>query len=235
MNTLAIIPARSGSKGVPGKNFREINGKSLIERCIETVRSSDLIQKVIITTDSPYKIDTFWHMDEEIYIHFRPEALCSDTAFLEDVNTEALQAAEKHFSDRFDITVEVLCSNPCMLPEDIDSVTEALITDKQAQSAVGITDAQQFHPMRMKILQGGYVASFPGYLESGRMNRQDYEPRCYHRTAGILAMRWEGVMKGIRGAALSRGVILPAERCVDIDTPLDWDLAETILKRRENK
>ena len=106
MSVLATIPARAGSKGVKGKNMREINGLSLVDRVVKSalgVSKCDGGTKAVISTDiEEIHLGRYKHLPPDtgrfIISHPRPPELCTDTALAWDVWQDAVKAAEKHFN-----------------------------------------------------------------------------------------------------------------------------------------
>jgi len=226
MNILAITPARAGSKGLPGKNTKVMCGKPLIKWCVEEVAKSILVNTHVITTDYVGRIQAIVGWENVIG---RPDELSTDSAKLIDVLIDVVTREEY---TKYDVIVEVLCTNPLFTYKDLDSIITKLI-DHKADSVVGVCNAQETHPQRLKwIGDDGILREFEGQEERPNLNRQDYRPLAYKRTAGIIAMTRESLISHGRGGGKRLAYIMPEERCVDIDTEMDFILAEALMKRR---
>jgi CMP-N-acetylneuraminic acid synthetase len=222
-NILVIIPVRKGSKGLPGKNMRVMCGKPLLEWTLIELKKSKVITDICVSTDDERA--SYLATQYNCCVLRREKHLCSDIASLTDV----LRDASKYFYEH-NVVVEVLCTNPLHTYKDIEAIIKKLI-DTKASSVVGVTLDQEHHPERMKWLNGDKLVDF--IPEKPNQNRQDYLPKCYGRTSGILAMTRDSLMKDGRGAGKKRlAYVLPSDRCVDIDTEYDFIVANELLKRR---
>ena len=109
---LAIIPARAGSKGLPGKNLKEIEGISLVGHAVLRALEVAWINKVLISTDSREIADEAIRYGAE-YIALRPPELASSTALAIDVWQYEWQKAEKTFSQQYDLCAWLEPTAPC--------------------------------------------------------------------------------------------------------------------------
>ena len=142
---IAIIPARSGSKGLPGKNIKPLCGKPLIVWSIEAGLGSKYIDEVMVTTDN-----------EEIAIiarefgasvpFIRPAELASDTATSMDVIKHVLNLYENKLHKKFDYTVLLEPTSPLRVKEDIDNAIDKLLENPQAEAIVGICKTESQNP-----------------------------------------------------------------------------------------
>lgn len=227
---LGITLARSGSKGVPGKNVRNLAGKPLIAYTIEEAKKSRWISEYIISTDSR-DIQLVALGLEADAPFLRPAHLASDEATSAAALIHAVEWAEQNFGKRFDYVVELMATNPLKNAQDIDTCLEKLV-DSAADSVVAVNEVFDGHPARLKKIVGGKLFDFcvPEPLEA---RRQDLLPKAFIRSGSIYALRRDELMINGRryGSGNSLAYVLPPERVINIDSELDWLVAETIIKR----
>ena len=141
---LAIVPARAGSKGLPGKNIRLFCGKPLLQWSVEHGLSSRYVDLVIVTTDSTEFADIA-RKSGALVPFLRPDHLSSDTASSADVILHAVDFLEER-GDIFDVLVLLEPTSPLRSPEDIDKALEMLATEPDAESVVSISRVEAHHP-----------------------------------------------------------------------------------------
>ena len=235
MNILGIIGARSGSKGVKDKNIRQLLGKPLLGRIIETSKKSKYINRVIVSTDSKHYVDIAREFGAEVPF-LRPEGLSLDWSPEYDYVLHAVRWLKSNEKYEPDIVVRLMATVPLQTTEDIDLCIEELMKDSSAHSAVVISEARQ-HPLKaLKLVDdkkgGHYLVSY--FSESGRevtpIARQNYE-KAYFRS-NIIACRLHTIYNtdSLTGDRV-RYHIIPQERALDIDSAADLIVAEEIIKR----
>ena len=235
MNIIGIIGARSGSKGVKDKNIRQLLGKPLLGRIIETSKKSKYISRVIVSTDSKHYVDIAREFGAEVPF-LRPEELSSDWSPDYDYVLHAVKWLKSNENYEPDIVVRLMATVPLQTTEDIDLCIEELIKDKTAHSAVVISEARQ-HPLKaLKLMDdkkgGHYLVSY--FSESGRevtpIARQNYE-KAYFRS-NIIACRLNTIYNtdSLTGDRV-RYHIIPQERALDIDSEMDFIVVEDLIKR----
>lgn len=142
---IAIIPARGGSKGLPGKNIKELCGKPLIAWSIEAGRDSQYIDEVMVTTDS----EEIAHIARKFGASvpfIRPAELASDTATSFDVIKHTLDFYENELHKKFDYVVLLEPTSPLRETGDIDASIEQLLSNSQASAVVGICKTESQNP-----------------------------------------------------------------------------------------
>ena len=235
MNILGIIGARSGSRGVKDKNIRQLLGKPLIGRIIETSKESKYISRVIVSTDSKYYADIAREFGAEVPF-LRPEEFSFDLSSDYDYVLHAVKWLKSNENYEPDIVVRLMATVPLQTTEDIDLCIEELMKDSSAHSAVVISEACQ-HPFKaLKLVDdkkgGHYLVSY--FSESGRevtpVARQNYE-KAYFRS-NIIACRLNTIYStdSLTGDRV-RYHIIPQERALDIDSEMDFIVTEELIKR----
>lgn len=225
LRILALIPARGGSKGIPHKNIAPLLGRPLIAYSIAAARQAAAIDRVLVSTDDPQIAAVAAELGAEVPF-LRPAELATDTARGLDVARHALQWLAAQEGYRPDILVELQPVAPLRLAADIDAAVELLISTG-ADSVVGLVETQ--HPYYLRTLDRGAMRPFlPDTPEAFR--RQDLPP-VYRCNGAIIAVRAAVLLEqGSFYGRDVRGHVMPPERSIDIDTPLDLRIAAALLQ-----
>lgn len=228
---LAITLARGGSKSVPKKNIREIKGIPLIAYTISEAKKSKFISRYIVSTDDEEirQVAIKYGADAPF---LRPAEFSSDTASSVSALQHAVNWTENHDQIKYDFVIELMCTNPMKIASDIDACISKLITSK-ADSVIAVHKLDDHHPARIKKIVNDKIVDFC-LPEIHEMRRQDLKPDAYIRSGSIYALKRDHLMvEGQRfGSFNSRPYILPSERAVNVDTEIDFLIAEQLLKNR---
>ncbi len=236
LKILGIIGIRSGSKGVPDKNIRPLNGKPLVGWILETAQKSKHINRLIVSTDSEQYAEVARSFGAETP-YLRPSKLAQDTSPEFEYVKHLISWLEKNDGYVPDIVVRMMATVPLQEPEDLDVVIEMLLADENVDSAVVISEARQ-HPVKaLKIIPdekgGSKLVTY--FSESGRdvtpLARQKYE-KAYFR-ANVIACRARviGETDSLTGDRVKYHII-PQWRAIDIDSPADFFTIEQLMRRR---
>lgn len=222
---LAVVPARGGSKGLPGKNLRPLGERPLIAWSIEAGLQSRYVDRLIVSTDSSEIAQAARAAGAEVPF-MRPAELASDSAKSIDAILHAIDWHERA-ELLFDLVLVLQPTSPLRTSEDIDRAIELLFA-RQALAAVSVCETEH-HPWWSNTLPAdGNMASFlrPEALNT---NRQELPP-CY-RLNGAIYLADTHFLKSSRSfyGPETFACVMPAERSVDIDNLLDFHLAEAIL------
>ncbi|MFH0954143.1 MAG: acylneuraminate cytidylyltransferase family protein [Verrucomicrobiota bacterium] len=230
-NIVAFIFARGGSKGVPRKNIRPLAGKPLIAYAIETGLASKLIRRVVVSTDDAEIAEVARRHGAEVPF-MRPGELATDDAPERLAWQHAVRTLESFpGAAKLDVFVSVPTTSPLRRVEDVDACVRAVL-DTDADMAITVTTAHRNPYFNMVTLDpNGYARLvMPPHEEVAR--RQDAQP-VYDLTTVAYAARPEFVMSSRPWYEVRvRAVIVPPERAVDIDTELDFEIAEYLLSQR---
>lgn len=142
---IAIIPARSGSKGLPGKNTKQLCGKPLIAWSIEAALESKYVDEVMVSTDCEHIADIARQFGSTVPF-IRPAELASDTASSIDVIKHAINFYQNKLSTSFDYIVFLEPTSPLRTSDDIDDAIIQLVENSLATSAVGICKTESQNP-----------------------------------------------------------------------------------------
>jgi CMP-N-acetylneuraminic acid synthetase len=229
MNIVALICARGGSKGVPGKNIRSLGGRPLITWAIAQARAVQRVDRVIVSTDSPEIAAVARAAGAEVPF-MRPAELAGDTSAEWLVWRHALTqlAASGPMPDAL---LVVPATAPLRTPEDLDRCLDAYMLGA-VDTVITVTDAHRNPYFNMvRTTDDGYAALV--IPPDGEIVRRQEAPRIRDMTTvGYVArptfvLQHEGIFAG-----RVRPVHVPLERALDIDTPLDFQIAEWVVASR---
>ncbi|MGF1881049.1 cytidylyltransferase domain-containing protein [Vibrio splendidus] len=226
MKNFAFIFARGGSKGLPGKNIKQLAGKPLLQYSIDTALNSPSIDNVFVSTDddSIAKVAT----DSGAILIERPDELASDTSPEWLSWRHAIEWVRENYG-YFDEFVSLPATSPLRSVEDV----EGAIRQRKAVSAdicISVTPASRSPFFNMvKNIQGGFV-ELVNKPESGVTRRQD-APEVFDVTTVVYATTPEFVLTnyGLFSGKVT-SIEVPKERAVDIDDIYDFRFAEAILQ-----
>jgi CMP-N,N'-diacetyllegionaminic acid synthase len=232
MQVLAIIGARSGSKGLPGKNVRPLLGRPLLSWAISTAKSCRGVHRVLLSTDSEEYAAVGREYGAETPF-LRPDEHATDTAIELGYIRHALQWLAANQGYRPDLVVRICPTAPLVRAEDIDRCIELVAGDPQADSAIIMTPARE-HPRKVvKIAPDGtHVVSYVTErgLDVAPSNRQSYA-EAYNRQSLPIVSRWTTVVdQGSQTGSVVRFHVIPQETALDIDTDFDFRIVETLLR-----
>jgi CMP-N-acetylneuraminic acid synthetase len=224
-NILGIIPARAGSKRIPGKNKKILAGKELVRYAIETAIDSTLITDLVVNSDDKEILKIASEYNKVISLE-RPQSISGDlTPAITYVN-HSLDELKK----QFDYVVIIQVSSPLTITEDIDNTLKLLI-QSGADSAVSIMKLDHaIHPIKLKTLDGNKLNPFLEE-ENGRMATHEL-PELYVRNCAIYASAIATINSGKVIGDDCRGYLMPRERSLDINDPIDWEFAEFLMNKK---
>ena len=235
MSILCVIAARGGSQGVPDKNIRPLLGKPVIARAIETALNAPEIDRVIVSTDSPAIADIARAAGAAVPF-MRPAELAQAASGKFQVWQHALAACEREYGSRYELFVDVDCTNPLIESSDISasiSKFRALRREGVAIDAV-FTVAPARHNPYFNLVE----PSADGSLKMSKSSRSQVlarqnAPLVYEHVAGVYVLDPQYLRTAnhlLDGHA--EGYQVPPEKAVDIDTEVDFLLIELLLKQR---
>lgn len=225
---LAIVPARGGSKGVPRKNIKPLANKPLIGWTIETAKQVPCIERTLVSTDDPEIAAVAKQYGAEVPF-LRPTSLAEDDTEDGPVYLHALHWLEEHENYVPDIIVWLRPTAPFRSPGDIIGAVDLLIhTHADWIRSVCPVEHHPYWMYRMEEQQR--LSSFVDGIDIRKYIRRQLLPPAY-RLNGAVDVTWERILrKKIFYQGDLRGYVMPVERSVDIDTPLDFRFAETLLE-----
>ena len=226
-NVLAIIPARGGSKGIPGKNIREFAGKPLIVHSIEASLKCPLVNRTVVSTDDDKIAEISKAHGAQIIK--RPDELAADTSLVIDAMKHAVLKVEEEGED-VDIVLLLEPTSPFRRAQDLEKCVQVLLEDK-ADSVATFTDSH-VSPNRLWRVSEDIVEP---YIKGAVpwLPRQK-QPKAYELTGQVYALSRkilfenEGSISTLSGRIFP--VITPRETALDIDTEFDFVMAEKVME-----
>ncbi|HEX5359493.1 MAG TPA: acylneuraminate cytidylyltransferase family protein [Fluviicoccus sp.] len=226
---IGIIPARAGSKRLPGKNVRELDGKPLLAWTIEAALASQALTEVLISTDSEAMADLAVSHGAA-FPGLRSPALATDEAAVIDVAVEVLErlAAEGKFPDA---VMLLQPTSPFRSPATIRRAVE-LFAAGGGESVVSVSPARTPPSWCRQIDAEGCLRAYPG-VESLTLRKQDLPPA--YELNGLIYIASRTCILERRSFYTDNTLALVTEdpeEALDIDTPFDWMIAEACAARR---
>lgn len=229
---VAIIPARGSSKKIPRKNIMPLSGKPLIAWTIETSLKCQCLDRVIVSTEDAEIADISKKYGAEIPF-MRSMDLSQDSTPDLPVCQHALRQMADNENYYPDIVVWLRPTCPLRRVEDIKSAVDKLI-ETGADCVRSVTQVEH-HPYWMKRLEEDRLQPFLKDKDEKKYYQRQLLPELY-RLNGVVDVVWAKnvLMKQQLFSGDMRAVIIPYEFSVDIDTELDFMLAEAILERQRH-
>lgn len=230
---LAIVTARGGSKGLPGKNIKILNGKPLIAWTIEQIQNSRLIDNLIVSTDCNEIAEVCERYGAKVP-QLRPASLATDTASSMDVLAYVL-AGEERNKRIYDYVMLLEPTSPLRKADDLDNIIRLAIDNPEKDGVISVGKIQLEHPMLAKKISNEgvvipYVSDIPVAYQ-----RQQHDEALFPYGVGYLIKT--SVLK--REHTIYTSNILPyyIERWqnYEIDDIYDFKCVETIMQMEGNK
>lgn len=219
---LGLIPARSGSKRLPGKNIRVCAGKPMIAWTIEAALAARTIDRIVVSTDDDEIAETVSRLGAEVPFR-RPDELANDTATSVDMTLHALDFLD----EQFDYLVLLQPTSPLRLAEDVDGIIQ-YCEGADAQSCVAVSEAEVPLRLHYTIDADGHLA--PMFTSENGELEKTYVPNGAAYVVDIPWFRQHKTFYHVTTVAF----IMPESRAVDVDTEQDFLLAEMrMLQRNE--
>ncbi|TSC69211.1 MAG: N-acylneuraminate cytidylyltransferase, partial [Parcubacteria group bacterium Gr01-1014_66] len=193
MEILGIIPARGGSKGIPGKNIKPLCGKPLIAWTIEEAKKSSSLNRIIVSTDDSAIVDVAQRYGVKVPF-LRPAEIAQDLSTDVEFLVHALDWLFTHEGYKPDIVLRLPPTSPLRTAAHIDQGIQTLLDDPEADAARPICEAPK-HPYKLwrigadgKYLESFLPKSFTGFDEPHNLPRQLF-PKAHIHTGAMDIMR----------------------------------------------
>lgn len=229
--TLALIPARGGSRRLPGKNLAALGGRPLIRWTIEAALGAQSVHDVVVSTDDPAIAKVATAAGAEVPF-LRPKDIADDHSTTEEVMRHALQTLAEA-GRVWDLLVLLQPTSPLRISTDIDDAV-SLFRERQASAVISVclTD----HPPEWcnPLPSNGSLEGFLGPDIVGKRS-QDL-PTSYRLNGALYVYPCRSILDGTVApfARDSYAYVMPRERSIDIDEPIDLVIAEAMLQERES-
>ena len=228
---MGLIPARGGSKGVPRKNIHQLMGRPLIAWTIETALACPMLERVIVSTEDLEIADIARQYGAEVPF-VRPAEFAQDDTPDLPVYQHALSWLAEHEGYYPDIVVWLRPTASLRTVEDVEAAIRLLI--ETGADCVRSVCVAEYHPYWMKRLDGDRLIPFVDGIDESKYYRRQLLPPVY-RLNGAVDVTWcKTVLEnGLLYSGDIRGYAMSAQRSIDLDSELDFALAELLLQRRE--
>lgn len=224
-NYLVVIPARGGSKGIPGKNSKPLFGKPLIHYTIEVAAELFPLERIFVSTDD-VKIQ---ELSKELGLNvpqLRPAHLATDTASSREVLLDILEQ-KKQQGEKIDTLILLQPTSPFRIADDI--VQAVQLYDENLDMVVSVKETKTNPYFNL------FEENLEGFLEkskTGNFTSRQEVPIAYEFNGAVYIINTKSLIdKEIGSFKKIKKYIMPKERSIDLDEPLDWDIAEMMLKK----
>lgn len=228
MRIVGLVPARGGSKGIPRKNIRLLCGRPLLHYTSDAALACRSLSRVLLSTEDD-EVAAIGRAGGLEVPFLRPTELANDCTPMLPVILHAVAWLETH-GEQFDAICLLQPTNPLRRPEDIDGCVDLLVRDG-ADAVVTVLPVPAEHNPHWTYLRGedGFLRLSTG--ESEPISRRQDLPAAFHREGSVYVTRRDVLVEGrsLYGQRLA-GYPMPAERCVNLDAPEDWERAERLVR-----
>jgi len=225
---IAMIPARGGSKGLPGKNIKPLCGKPLIAWSIEAGLGSQYVDEVMVTTDSE-EIATIARKFGASVPFIRPAELASDTALIIDTVKHVIDFYGRELNKRFDYIVLLEPTSPLREKNDLDAMLEKInLVDDEYDAIVSLGEVHE-HPSIMKNIVRDKIEPFCKELAMTN-RRQDNETAYFPYGVAYIVKTKTLLDEETFYACRTTHHLLQRHQCYEIDDVYDFLTIESILK-----
>lgn len=222
---LCLIPARMGSKGIPGKNLKPLNRVPLIEYTLKAAREIFNKKDICVSTDWP-ELKSYVENLGIAVPFLRPGELATDQSGSHEVMIHALDYYREKLNIEFDNLVLLQVTSPFRRAEDIQKAMELMDDDTNAVVSVKKTPANPYYSLFEQNSEGYLSISKPGDFT----RRQDC-PEVYELNGAIYIISTQALRKLPLGRMQHlKKYLMSEEHSLDLDTPFDWFVAECLMK-----
>jgi CMP-N-acetylneuraminic acid synthetase len=234
MDILITICARGGSKGIPGKNIRVLNGKPLIEYSINIAKEFALRNQgqIAISTDS----EEIRSLAKALGInteYIRPDILASDNAGKVDAIRHIVDYEEKRLRNKFSFVLDLDITSPLRTLKDLEEAFEIMKADKNALTLFSVNEANRNPYFNMVEEQANGYFELSKKLESTVLTRQS-APKVYDLNASFYFYNRDFFDLNYKGAMTDSTLIYKMDHiCFDLDHTIDFEFMDFLLKNNK--
>lgn len=223
--SLYIIPARGGSKGIPRKNIKLLGGKPLIHYSIEVARELTDDAHIIVSTDDN-EIAQVASQTGLAVPYMRPAHLATDTAGSREVIIDAMDYADR-VGIRYDNVVLLQPTSPMRNADDVKRALELYSNEIDMVVSVVETASNPYYNCFETDAATGYLHVSKG---DGKITRRQDAPKVWEYNGAVYVINPQSI-RAMAIGEFSRKVPceMPRERSIDLDTPMDWTIAELVI------
>lgn len=226
-NIIAVIPARGGSKGIPGKNIKVLAGRPLIYYSIKAAQDSKYVSEVFVSTDSDQIADV--SISHGARVVKRPDEFAKDDSPTIDSVFHTVESIKSEYDPS--IIVLLQPTSPLRDSDDIDMSIELFFANK-CMPVVSMCEVEHSPYWYFKFHNGHFEPLFAGHLK----NRRQDLPRIYRPNGAIYISSLNDLYKN--HGFYSDDIIpyiMPTDKSVDIDTEIDFKFADLLIQERDHE
>ncbi len=230
MTRICTICVRGGSKGVKNKNIRPLAGKPLLAHTLEQAKNSHLFQKIAVSSDSEaiLEVAAKWGADELVV---RPPELALDTSPKLPAIRHCVETVEKKMKASYDIIVDLDATSPLRRIEDIQGAVD-LLEARGISNVITAAPARRSPYFNLVELGDDGVVRLSKPPKKTVARRQD-SPPCFDMNASIYVWKRAALFNNLTVFNADTGLFVMPENCsLDIDTELDFEIVEMLMKKR---
>lgn len=235
MNILITLCARGGSKGIPGKNIKLLNGKPLIEYSIVTAKKiAEKTNAVIALSTDDLEIKKAAEKCGIYTDYHRPENLAGDTAGKIDTIKDLVEYEEQKSNIRFDYILDLDVTSPLRTLEDLEKAFELIRVNDEALSLFSVNPAGRnpYFNMVEENSSGFFTLVKKG--ENGSVMTRQSAPKVYDLNASFYWYKRTFFDQGLKSPITDKSLVFVMEHiCFDLDHPIDFDFLEFLLSTKK--
>jgi CMP-N-acetylneuraminic acid synthetase len=229
LSVLAVIPARGGSKGVPGKNLRKVGGRSLIEHAAHTAAALSWIDRTVLSTDDEEIAEEGRRCGLDVPF-LRPAELAGDLSPMVEAWRHAWLASEEHYGCHFDISLLLQPTTPLRRPEDVERTVRAMVESGHRAAATVSRVPGHYTPEKIVKLDDEGCLTFCTEQGARHTARQTVPPYYFRNGICYSVTRDTVVRDGQIAERDCLGVVID-EPIANIDEPIELEWAEFLAQR----
>lgn len=223
--SLYIIPARGGSKGIPRKNIKKLAGVPLINYSISVARELSDDEHIIVSTDDDEIADVARQTGLPVP-YMRPDYLATDTAGSREVILDAMDYADSKGIE-YDNVVLLQPTSPLRNVDDVKKALELYTTDLDMVVSVVEANANPYYNCFETDADSGFLRISKG---DGSITRRQDAPQVWEYNGAVYVINPQSIRAMAMGEfSRKKPCVMPRERSIDLDTPLDWAIAEVVI------
>lgn len=230
MSRICTICARGGSKGVKNKNLRPLGGRPLLAYSLEQARTSGLFDVIAVSSDSPDILAVARDNFADVLVE-RPSELATDTAGKLPAIQHCVRTVEQERGTRFDVIVDLDATSPLRSVADIQGAVKLLETEGVANVITAAPARRSPYFNLVEVGRDGVVRLSKPLAEP--IERRQDAPPCFDMNASIYVWQRSALFDhSTLFLSDTRLFVMPEERSTDIDSELDFQVVELLLRVR---
>lgn len=231
---ILTICARKGSKGIPGKNSRLLLGIPLVAFTLEQAKKLPWVDRIIVSTDDP-EVKSIAEKYGISVPFLRPKYLSKDKVAKIPVILHAIKMAKKLWKETYDIIIDLEVTSPLRNIRDINKCLDVLLNNLKTKTVFSVFPAVKNPYFNMVEIDKNAYAHISKKLNRPIIRRQD-APKVYSIN-GCIYVSWIKDLEREKTyfTKQTRIYVMPEERSIDIDKPLDFEFVEFLLMKQKHR